>query len=132
MWECTGGSVIMGENTYQGAIHEAKKELEINISDAHYDFVGSTTKYYKNCLDILNMYIFEISIQIEKITRENCPFVNVCEVNAKNNQTINSLFQGMCARMLGLNIEDIGLDITDESIVQITPIKFKFLCLKCH
>ena len=71
-------------------------------------------------------------IQIEKITRENCPFVNVCEVNAKNNQTINSLFQGMCARMLGLNIEDIGLDITDESIVQITPIKFKFLCLKCH
>lgn len=70
--------------------------------------------------------------QIEKITRESCPFVNVCEVNAKNSQTINNLFRTMCARMLGLNIEDVGLDITDESIVEITPIKFKFLCLKCH
>lgn len=70
--------------------------------------------------------------QIEKITREAFPFVNVCEVNAKNSQNINNLFRSMCARMLGLNIEDVGLDITDESLVEITPIKFKFLCLKCH
>lgn len=84
MWECTGGSVIMGENTYQGAIHEAKEELEINISDAHYDFVGSTTKYYKNCLDILNMYIFEISIQIEKITIQKQEVNDIkCSTNDK-------------------------------------------------
>lgn len=68
MWECTGGSVIMGENTYQGAIREAKEELGIDISNAPYAFVGSTTRYYKNCPDILDVYIFEINIPIEKIT----------------------------------------------------------------
>ena len=27
MWECTGGSVLMNEDTYQGAIREVKEEL---------------------------------------------------------------------------------------------------------
>ena len=31
MWECTGGSVKSGENTYQGAIREVSEELGINI-----------------------------------------------------------------------------------------------------
>ena len=79
----------MGENTYQGAIHEAKKELEINISDAHYDFVGSTTKYYKNCLDILNMYIFEISIQIEKITIQK---QEVNDIKCSTNDKISKIY----------------------------------------
>ena len=45
MWECTGGSVLMGEDTYHGAIREAKEELGIDISNAPYAFVGSTTRY---------------------------------------------------------------------------------------
>lgn len=68
MWECTGGSVIMGEDTYQGAIREVKEELGIDVSNVPYAFVGTTTRYYKDCPDILDVYIFEIDIPIEKVT----------------------------------------------------------------
>lgn len=68
VWECTGGSVIMGEDTYQGAIREVKEELGIDVSNVPYAFVGTTTRYYKNCPDILDVYIFEIDISIEKVT----------------------------------------------------------------
>ena len=68
MWECRGGSVLMGENTYQGAIREAKEELGIDISNAPYAFVGSTTRYYENCPDILDVYIFQIDVPIEDVT----------------------------------------------------------------
>ncbi len=68
MWECTGGSVLMGENTYEGAIREAKEELTIDISNAPYAFVGTTTRYYENCPDILDVYLFEIDTPIDEIT----------------------------------------------------------------
>ena len=68
MWECTGGSVIMGEDTYQGAIREVKEELGIDVRNVPYAFVGTTTRYYKDCPDILDVYIFEIDISIEKVT----------------------------------------------------------------
>lgn len=67
-WECTGGSVLMGENTYQGAIREVREELGIDISNAPYSFVGSMTRYFKNCPDILDVYIFDMDILITNIT----------------------------------------------------------------
>lgn len=67
MWECTGGSVLMGENTYEGAIREVKEELGIDISNAQFAFVGSTTRYFVNCPDIVDVYIFEFDIPIEEV-----------------------------------------------------------------
>lgn len=67
MWECTGGSVLMGESTFDGAIREAKEELGVDLSDSRYVFVGSTTRYYKNCPDILDVYLFEKDISIEDV-----------------------------------------------------------------
>lgn len=68
MWECTGGSAIIGEDTYKCAIREAKEELGIDISNAPYAFVGSTIRYYKNCPDILDVYIFGYYVPLEKVT----------------------------------------------------------------
>ena len=67
MWECTGGSVLMNEDTYQGAIREVKEELGVDISNAPYAFVGSTTRYFKNCPDIVDVYIFELDVSIENV-----------------------------------------------------------------
>lgn len=67
MWECTGGSVLMDEDTYQGAIREVKEELGVDISNAPYAFVGSTTRYFKNCPDIVDVYIFELDVSIENV-----------------------------------------------------------------
>ena len=67
MWECRGGSVLMNEDTYQGAIREVKEELGVDISNAPYAFVGSTTRYFKNCPDIVDVYIFELDVSIENV-----------------------------------------------------------------
>lgn len=44
-WECTGGSVLKGENSYAGAIREVREELGIDLSavageDARGSFCG--------------------------------------------------------------------------------------------
>lgn len=45
-----------------------------------------------------------------------------------NNQAVTVLFKNMTARM---TIDEEGLDTTSKSIVQITPLRFKCLSLKC-
>lgn len=57
----------MGEDTYQAAIREAMEELGVDISNAPYIFVGSTTRYFENCPDILDVYIFEIDVELENV-----------------------------------------------------------------
>lgn len=71
MWECTGGSVLMGENTYQGAIREVKEELGIDISLAPYTFIGSVTRYFKDCPDIVDVYIFDFDTELENIIKQD-------------------------------------------------------------
>lgn len=70
--------------------------------------------------------------QIERIIKDEYSFVNVCELNAMNNQSVTILFKTMSAKMTGQTIDEAGLDITSESIVQITPVHFKCMCLKCQ
>ena len=68
MWECTGGSVKSGENTYQGAIREVSEELGINIKNVPYMYIGQMNCYYKNCPYILDVYLFKLDIDITEIT----------------------------------------------------------------
>ena len=70
--------------------------------------------------------------QIERIIKDEYSFVNICELNAMNNQSVTILFKTMSVKMTGQTIDEAGLDITSESIVQITPVHFKCLCLKCQ
>lgn len=60
MWECTGGSALMGEESIDAAIREAKEELSISLDKKDGILIGSTLRYYENCNDILDVWLFKI------------------------------------------------------------------------
>lgn len=74
MWECTGGSALIGETSKEAAIRETKEELGIDVSKSEATLIGRTRRYYKNCPDILDVWLFktnvslnDVSIQIEEV-----------------------------------------------------------------
>ena len=67
MWECTGGSAVLGEESIDAAIREVKEELGINVSKKSAKYIGSTLRYYPNCPDILDVWLFKSNVSIKKI-----------------------------------------------------------------
>ena len=67
MWECTGGSALIGESSLQAAIREVKEELGINVSEKDARFIGETRRFYESCPDILHVWLFKSNEKIENI-----------------------------------------------------------------
>lgn len=72
MWECTGGSVLMGENTLEGAIREVREELGIDVSKSKYAFIGSITEYdnLEGCIEDEFIFYKDEDIKNIKIQEE--------------------------------------------------------------
>ncbi len=68
MWECTGGSALAGESDIDACVREIKEELGIDIDKTSAKFLGMTTRYYKNCPDILRVYIFRDNTPLKNVT----------------------------------------------------------------
>jgi len=68
MWECTGGSVLRGEDSLTAAIREVKEELGIDITGENAKLIGTTNRFYPNCPDILDVWMFNFNCDIDKIT----------------------------------------------------------------
>jgi len=75
MWECTGGSALKGETSKNAALREIKEELGISIDESTGILIGTTLRYYPNCPDILDVWVFESDISIDYI------FIQEEEVN---------------------------------------------------
>ena len=67
MWECTGGSALSGEESIDAAIREVREELGIEVSKDDAKYIGSTLRYYPNCPDILDVWLFKSNVPIENI-----------------------------------------------------------------
>ena len=67
MWECTGGSAMIGENSLQAAIREVKEELGIDILENDAIFIGETRRYFKSCPDILHVWLFKSNVELKDI-----------------------------------------------------------------
>lgn len=65
-WETTGGSCLMGETSLDGAIREAKEELGVTLEEYQGKYIGSTLRYYSNCDDILEVWLFNINNSSEQ------------------------------------------------------------------
>lgn len=68
MWECTGGSAVMGESDIDACVREIKEELDVDIDTSTAKFIGSVNRYYPGCPDILRVYLFKDNTPIDKIT----------------------------------------------------------------
>ena len=77
MWECTGGSAIMGEESIDAAIREVKEELGIDVDKNDAKYIGSTLRYYPNCPDILDVWVFKSNTDIDQVTIQKEEVVDV-------------------------------------------------------
>ena len=77
MWECTGGSALMGETSLEAAAREIKEELGIEIDKSTGELVGSTLRYYSGCPDILDVWVFEDDTSIDNVVTQEEEVCNV-------------------------------------------------------
>lgn len=77
MWECTGGSALAGEDSLMAGIREAKEELGVTLSSDNAKFIGWDTRYYPNCPDILEVWLFLDDTPIEDVKIQEEEVVDV-------------------------------------------------------
>lgn len=68
MWECTGGSVLKGEDSLAGAIREVKEEVGIDLSAEKGRIVCSVVRDMVNgerFADILDVWSFEYDGEVD-------------------------------------------------------------------
>lgn len=63
-WECTGGSVIAGENSLQGAYREVAEELGLQLDDKAAKLLRREVRQ----VDHLDNWLFHSNVSIEQLT----------------------------------------------------------------
>jgi mutator protein MutT len=61
-WECSGGSVVAGEDSISGAKREVKEEIGIDINNI--EFIGRVIR--DEYIDLLDIYLCKENINIEE------------------------------------------------------------------
>lgn len=90
MWECTGGSILKGETSIDGAVREVKEELGIDIDKNKSELLGSTLRYYPNCPDILDVWLFKCNASIDEVTIQK---EEVCDAKWATVDEIKKLYE---------------------------------------
>ncbi len=67
MWECTGGSALLGESSLEAAIREVKEELGIDVNANNATFIGKSRRFYESCPDMLYVWLFRVNEDIKNI-----------------------------------------------------------------
>ncbi len=88
LWERTGGSVLMGESSIDGAIREAKEELNIDLSHSTHIFVKSVRR--ERYHDFFDSWLFIVPSDIEIIPNDeevmNYKWFNLSELDEMSNK----------------------------------------------
>lgn len=74
-WECTGGSVLSGENTLQGAVREVKEELGITLSPENGKLIYQTRR--DTMQDFYDVWLFHADFSVEKMILQKTEVVAV-------------------------------------------------------
>lgn len=77
--ECTGGSVLSGETSLQGAIREVKEELGILLTPGSEKLIYQSRR--ENVQDFYDVWLFHKDIKIEEMRLQETEVVDVQWVN---------------------------------------------------
>ena len=66
-WEATGGSVLAGEMSVEGAVREVEEELGIRLNPEDGVLICSGHRQYDGCPDILDVWVFNCDAQVESV-----------------------------------------------------------------
>ena len=74
-WECTGGAVLAGEDSLNGALREVKEELGIALEAGQGKLIYQTRR--ERTQDFYDVWLFHTDIDIEKMTLQETEVVDV-------------------------------------------------------
>lgn len=89
-WESTGGSILAGETSLQGAIREVKEELGIDIDPACGRLICSGIRQYESCPDILDVWLFDCDAPIESVMLQQ---EETCDAKYASAQEIAEMYR---------------------------------------
>jgi 8-oxo-dGTP pyrophosphatase MutT (NUDIX family) len=78
-WECTGGSVLAGEDSLNGALREVKEELGITLEAEHGKLIYQSRR--EKTQDFYDVWLFYADIDTAEITLQETEVVAVQWVN---------------------------------------------------
>ena len=78
-WECTGGSVLAGEDSLNGAMREVREELGIMLNPFKAEIIYHTRR--EEVQDFYDVWLFHADIDISKIKMQKTEVVGVQWVN---------------------------------------------------
>ena len=78
-WECTGGSVLAGEDSLNGAIREVREELGIMLNPFKAEMIYHTRR--EEVQDFYDVWLFHADIDISEIKMQETEVVGVQWVN---------------------------------------------------
>lgn len=81
-WECTGGSVLMGEDSLNGALREVKEELGITLESERGKLIYQTRR--EPSQDFYDVWLFHVDIDIDKISLQETEVIGVQWVNRES------------------------------------------------
>lgn len=79
LWECTGGSVLAGESSLQGALRETKEELGIDLLENNGKLIKTERRDIYN--DFYDVWLFKQDVNIEDINMQQEEVTDVKWVN---------------------------------------------------
>lgn len=109
MWECVGGSVLMGESSIDGAVREVKEEVGLDLDGETGKLLftkirGKDVKYEKAYNDIMDVWLFEYDgeLRLEDATTDevaDCRWMTVSEIRRlyEDDKLVQSLDYFFCA-----------------------------------
>jgi len=93
-WECTGGAVLAGEDSYNGALREVEEEIGIKLETK-----GNLIDTLVRKDNIKDIYVFEENIHIEETKLEEGAVINIkwvtmdeLDIMVKNNEIAEPIF----------------------------------------
>jgi len=67
MWECTGGSVLSGEDSETASLREVKEELGIELDSENGRLFLSFTRQFRNFPDFSDIWVYHCDCPIESV-----------------------------------------------------------------
>lgn len=102
MWECVGGSVLMGESSIDGALREVKEEVGLDLEPETGKILF--TKIRSTFNDIVDVWLFEYDgdLHLDDATTDevsDCRWMTVSEIRKlyEDNRLVQTLDYFFCA-----------------------------------
>jgi len=86
MWECTGGSVVSGENSLQGALRELEEETGMHAEPEGLELMHSVRVFER----FVDTYLHRAEVDLSQLHLQDC---EVCDAKLVSYAELCELFQ---------------------------------------